>query len=130
MARYGVNLFMLNLSPSSTGFAVPRSQYAVVEDVLDGLVVPIGAESPRLYVFQIGSASREVETQAALLAPLGSVRRVKAELTEGCTMVSLVGHDYMQQPGVFLDVLTNPSRGSGPGPADQRQRLLAKRFGA
>jgi aspartate kinase len=114
MARYSVNLFMLNLSPSSTGFAVPRSQYAVVEDVLDGLVVPIGTESPRLYVFQIGAASREVETQAALLAPLGSVRRVKAELTEGCTMVSLVGHEYMQQPGVFLDVLTTLHEGQVP----------------
>lgn len=104
MARYGVNLFMLNLSPSSTGFAVPRSQYSVVEDVLDGLVVPLGRN--RVYLFQIGSrASKEVETQAALLAPLGEIRRVVAELTEGCTMVSLVGHEYMQQPGLFLAVL-------------------------
>jgi len=111
MARYGVNLFMLNLSPSSTGFAVPRNQYPIVKDVLDGLVVPgidSGDASGRpLYLFQIGqNASREVETQAALLEPLGSVRRVVARLTEGCTMVSLVGHEYMQQPGVFFAVLS------------------------
>ena len=114
MARYGVNLFMLNLSPSSTGFAVPRDQYPMVEDVLDGLVVPIGDAAPRLYLFQIGSASVKVDTQAGLLAPLGTVRRVRAELTEGCTMVSLVGHDYMQQPGVFLDVLTTLHGGQVP----------------
>jgi aspartate kinase len=102
MARYGVNLFMLNLSPSSTGFAVPRGQYGLVQDVLNGLVVPIGNRS---YLFQIGEASRKVDTQAGLLSPLGEVRRVKAELTESCTMVSLVGHEYMQQSGVFLDVL-------------------------
>jgi aspartate kinase len=105
LAKFGVNLFMLNLNPSSTGFAVPRDQYSLVGDVLDGLVVPMGTQG-RVYVVQIGAASKEVETQANLLSSLGEVRRVKAELTEGCTMVSLVGHDYMQQPGVFHRVLT------------------------
>jgi aspartate kinase len=107
MARYGVNLFMLDVSPSSTGFAVPRSQYAIVENVLDGLVIPVEGDPRRVYLFQIGlQASREVETQAKLLGSLGEVRRVPASLTEGCTMVSLVGHEYMQQPGLFLQVLS------------------------
>ena len=106
MARYGISLFMLNLSPSSTGFAVPRSQYPIVENVLDGLVIPVQGEEKRVYLFQIGQhASREVETQASLLEAFGEVRRVPAQLTEGCTMVSLVGHEYMQTPGLFLDVL-------------------------
>ncbi|HEY0867965.1 MAG TPA: aspartate kinase [Fimbriimonas sp.] len=103
MARYGVNLFMLNLSPASTGFAVSRSQYPIVTDVLDGLVIPVPGAA---YLFQIGqTASREVETQAALLAGFGEVRRVAATLTEGCSMVSLVGHEYMQQAGLFYRVL-------------------------
>lgn len=103
MARYGVNLFMLNLSPASTGFAVPRTQYPIVVDVLDGLVIPVQGAA---YLFQIGqAASREVETQAALLGGFGEVRRVPAMLTEGCSMVSLVGHEYMQQAGLFLRVL-------------------------
>ena len=107
MARYGVNLFMLDVSPSSTGFAVPRSQYGIVENVLDGLVIPVDGEPRRVYLFQIGlNASREVETQAKLLGSLGEVRRVPASLTEGCTMVSLVGHEYMQQSGLFLQVLS------------------------
>ncbi len=106
MARYDVNLFMLDMSPSSTGFAVPRDQYPIVENVLDGLVIPVGGNERRVYLFQVGrNASREVETQAALLGSLGEVRRVPAELTEGCTMVSLVGHEYMQQPGVFYNVM-------------------------
>lgn len=104
MARYGLSLFMLNLSPTSTGFAVPRQQYPVVEDVLDGLVVP--SKHGGVFLFQISeTASKEVETQARLLRSLGEIRRVPAMLTEGCTMVSLVGHEYMQQPGVFLAVL-------------------------
>lgn len=107
MARYGVNLFMLDVSPNSTGFAVPRSQYGIVENVLDGLVIPVEGDPRRVYLFQIGrQASREVETQAKLLGSLGEIRRVPAALTEGCTMVSLVGHEYMQQPGLFLNVLS------------------------
>jgi aspartate kinase len=112
MARYGISLFMLNLSPSSTGFAVPRSQYPIVENVLDGLVIPVSGEEKRVYLIQIGQqASKEVETQAALLESLGEVKRVPAQLTEGCTMVSLVGHEYMQTPGLFLDVLTTMTNG-------------------
>lgn len=107
MAKYNVNLFMLDLSPSSIGFAVPRSQYSIVENVLDGLVVPMEDAPRRVYLIQIGrAASREVSTQAALLKSLGDLRRVPAALTEGCTMVSLVGHEYMQQPGLFLSVLS------------------------
>lgn len=107
MARYDINLFMLNVSPDSTGFAVPRDQYPVVQDVLDGLVIPMAEGDDRtVYLFQIGGASREVETQAQLLAPLGKVRRVVASLVEGCAMVSLVGHEFMQQPGLFLRVLS------------------------
>lgn len=108
MARYGVGLFMLNLGPTSTGFAVPRDQYPIVEDVFDGLVIPQGANGVRkVYLFQIGKEpSKEVETQARLLENLGTVVRVTASLTEGCTMVSLVGHEYMQQPGLFLQVLS------------------------
>lgn len=107
MARYSVNLYMVDLSPSSIGFAVPRSQYPIVENVLDGLVIPFQNASPRVYIFQIGShASREVETQAQLLEPFGDVLRIRATLTEGCTMVSLVGHEYMQQHGLYWRVLS------------------------
>lgn len=106
--RYGISLYMLNLGPASTGFAVPRGQYPTVKDVFDGLVVPEGNEDERrVYLFQVGNEpSKEVETQAKLLERFGKVVRVVASLTEGCTMVSLVGHEYIQAPGVFFDVLT------------------------
>lgn len=103
LARFNVNLFMVNLSPSGTGFAVPRDQYPIVQDVFDGLVIPTAGGTT--YLVQIGNASPEVETQAALLETVGKVQRIAVELTEGCTMVSIVGHEYMQQPGVFFRVL-------------------------
>ncbi|MDR3692538.1 MAG: aspartate kinase [Fimbriimonas sp.] len=107
MERYGIGLFMLNLSPSSTGFALPRAQYPTVKAILDGLVIPVSVEEARFYLIQIGTKpSMDVETQATLLKGMGDVRIVPTHLTEGCTMVSLVGHEYMQQPGVYLNVLT------------------------
>lgn len=103
MERYGVNLHMVNLSPTGTGFAVSREQFPTVHDVLDSLVIPVDGS---MYLLQVGaSASRDVETQRMLLEPLGNVRTVVAQLTEGCTMVSLIGHETMQSPGLFLEVL-------------------------
>jgi aspartate kinase len=109
MARNGINLFMVNLSSAGTGFAVPRSQYPLVEELLDGLVMPIEGEERSIYLFQVGAPSKEVETQARQLESLGTIKRITAELTENCTMVSLIGHEYLQQPGVFLGVLTTLS---------------------
>jgi aspartate kinase len=59
-----------------------------------------------MYLLQVGAASPEVETQAKLLEEVGDVKRICADLTEGCTMVSVVGHEYLQQPGVFLRALS------------------------
>jgi len=108
MARYSLNLYMMNLSPTGIGFAVPRDQYPTVEDLLDGLVIPLGTDGNRaIYLFQIGTIpSREAETQLQLLASLGEIRTVRLDLTEGCTMVSLIGNEVLQQPGVFHRVLT------------------------
>lgn len=111
LARFNVNLHMLNLSPSGTGFAMPRDQYPIVLDVLDGLVIPVEGH---VYLLQIGQASPEVETQADILRSLGPVTRVRAELTEGCTMVSLVGHEYLQQPGVFYRTLSELAKADIP----------------
>lgn len=106
MARYGVNLFMINLSPSVIGFAVMRSQYPTVKDLLDGLVAPIGEGKPSIYMLQLGDTpSREAETQAELLGPLGEVVRIPLALTESCTIVSLVGSDFLANPKVFFDML-------------------------
>lgn len=105
MARYGMNLFMVNLSPSGIGFALPRSQYPNAENLLDGLVVPV---EKAIYLFQIGAKpSQEAETQRRVLQPLGEVKTIRIELTESCTMVSLIGHEVLQQPGIFLSVLSS-----------------------
>lgn len=107
MAKYELNLYMMNHSPTGFGFAVPREQYRSVEDLLDGLVLPLPGDGTPVYMFQVGTKpSKGAETQASLLQGLGKLISVPIDLTENCTVVSLVGHDYLQQPGVYLDVLS------------------------
>lgn len=107
MAQYDLNTYMMNHSPQGFGFALPREQYPTAENMLDGLVLPVQGDPPRLFLIQIGqSPSREAEIQMQLLKPLGTSTVVPVTLTENCTIVSLIGHEYLQQPGVYLDVLS------------------------
>ncbi|MBX3096060.1 MAG: aspartate kinase [Fimbriimonadaceae bacterium] len=100
LGQHSFNLYMVNLSPTSFGFAVPRDQYGTFMLLFDGLVFPINGS---LIMLQVGDeATPETRTQLRLL---GDVPLVKMTVTEGCTMVSLVGQDYIQQPGVFHWVL-------------------------
>lgn len=105
MSENGLNLFMMNMSPSGIGFGVPREQFPIVRELLDGLVVPVKDEA--IYVFQLGrSPSREVQTQMAQLKTFGHVHKVEAELTENCTMVSVIGRRYFGIAGVFFTLLS------------------------
>lgn len=105
MADYRVNLFMLNVHPQSFGFAVPRKQLARVKEILDGLVIPLTDGEPRTYIVQVGRAgSPEVSAQEQMLRGLsgfGEIRKCIAKLTENCTMVSLIAHEFLQQPGIY-----------------------------
>lgn len=105
MAKYALNLFMLTISPAGIGFGVPRDQFATALDLLDGLVLPLGADQP-IVMFQVGSvASREAETQERLLRPLGKVVTIPIMLTEGCTMVSVIGREHRRSPEAFFSIL-------------------------
>lgn len=103
-ADHMVSLYMVSRGPSGFGFAVRREQFADVRSILDALVVP--SKDGGSYLCQVGAARSEaVETQARLMEQDGRLTVVQFQVVEGCTMVSVVGRDYMRQPGVFLSVL-------------------------
>lgn len=106
LARYKVNVYMTNHNPSSIGFAVTRDQFPEVQDMLDALVLPIGNGQKTVYLVQSSDKpSRAFETQLKLLSTLGEVREVAVGITEGCTMVSVIAYEYLQQPGIYVGVL-------------------------
>ncbi len=111
LAKYKVNVYMTNLSQSSVGFAVSKSQFPEVQDMLDALVLPIGDSERVVYLVQSSEKpSRAFETQKKLLSAMGVIREVAVQINEGCTMVSVVAYEYLQQPGVFYDVLSTLHR--------------------
>ncbi len=115
LAKYEINLYMIDLTKGGIGFAVEREQFPTVESLFDGLVLPLSGEKSDLYMIERGDrVSKSADTQKELLGSLGDPTVVKFGVTEGCTMVSLVGHDYMQQSGVFLSVLEELSAAKIP----------------
>lgn len=106
LARNGINLFMINLNQDGFGFAVPRSQFPIVVELFDGFVLPLKGVGKSTYFFQLGDTqSREAEAQSRVLSPLGKVETITISLTEGCTMVSLIGGEGIRQPSVFFELL-------------------------
>ncbi|QYK53186.1 MAG: aspartate kinase [Fimbriimonadaceae bacterium] len=107
LARYQINVYMTNLGPTSIGFAVAREKYPEVQDMLDALVLPMPGDKTTVYLVQSSNEpTKALETQRKLLEPMGEVRELKFKVTEGCTMVSMIAYDFLQQPGVFLRVLS------------------------
>lgn len=101
-------VMMLGMGPKGFGLAVPRNQFPKVRDLLDGLVVPAEGRN-KLYILQIGAmGSPTSQAQFNLLMKSGSgadISFVVAETRENCTVVSMVSYNYLNQAGVFLDVL-------------------------
>ncbi len=112
MANHRVNLFMLNTHENSFAFAVPRKQLAKVKEILDGIVIPIGDD--KTYIVQVGRASStEVSAQEQMLrSGEREICKCTALLTENCALVSMIAHEYLQQPGIFLRVAETLQRGS------------------
>jgi aspartate kinase len=103
LADYGLNLYMTNLAPSGFGFALPREQFPVAENLLDGLVLPVDGG---FALVQLGDKpSKEAAAQARLLRESGSLLLVPVALNEGCAMVSVIGREDIMRPGVFARVL-------------------------
>ena len=114
MAENKVNLFMVNTHEDGFAFAVPRKQLPKVKEILDGLVIPISeGGSATTYLVQIGRAkSSETTAQETLLRAWGPIKKCLGEITENCTIVSLIAHEFLQQPGIFRRVVEALDKGS------------------
>jgi aspartate kinase len=106
MAENKVNLFMVNTHEDGFAFAVPRKQFSKVKEILDGLVIPVAVDQLGTYLVQIGRAkSSETSAQETLLQSWGEIKKCQGDITENCTIVSLIAHEFLQQPGIFKRVV-------------------------
>lgn len=101
LARHGMSLYVTQISAHGFGFAVRRDQFARAEALLDGLVVPLGSGS--LALVHVGRhPSDRAATQAGLL---DQAILVPVDLTESCTLVSVIGRETMRHPGIMRAAL-------------------------
>lgn len=115
LAKYAFNLFMVNLSGEGIGWAVPRDQFPALIDLFDGLVLPLGEGDKKLYVVQMGtSPTKGAATQIALMKPLGEPVTVPIQVSEGLTMVSIVGPQAVRESGASYRLLAALEEGSIP----------------
>ena len=102
LADNDLGLYMLDMSPSGIGFGIPVSEYPLVKDLFDGLVLSFD-DNDSFLMLQVGKkASKEVETQAQVLSRVRTVERVVADIAQYCTMVSLIGRRLVEEPGMCL----------------------------
>jgi aspartate kinase len=54
----------------------------------------------------------ETTAQEQMLTGLGPIEKCQVDLTENCTIVSLIAHEFLQQPGIFRRMVEALNRGA------------------
>jgi aspartate kinase len=115
MAKAGVSIFLLTFSQTALSFAVPRAQYPVARDLLDGMVVPVDLEGEdaegrfaAYYIFKFSDGlDLAYSVQRPLLAAVEKRVRVvdvPASVVENCTIVSVIASRYRKVPGIMARI--------------------------
>ncbi len=116
MAEAGVNIFLTSFSPTTMAFAVTRDLYATARDLLDGMVVPVGANpnaqpASTFYIFKFtedGQPDLAYRAQRPLLRAVEQfidVVDVPGSVYENVTMVSLVAGEHRLVPGILSAII-------------------------
>jgi aspartate kinase len=113
MGRAGINIFLTTFSPTALSFAVTREMYPVARDLLDGMVVPVGADPDarpmsHFYIFKLlEGQDLAYRNQRPLLTPLENlveVVDVPGSALENATMVSVVAANHRGVSGVVSTI--------------------------
>lgn len=157
MAEAGVNIFLTSFSPTTMAFAVTRDLYATARDLLDGMVVPVGANpnaqpASTFYIFKFtenGQPDLAYRAQRPLLRAVEQfidVVDVPGSVYENVTMVSLVAGEHRLVPGILSAIIRTLNEAGIPihqiadstmsisclipeTDVDRAVRLLHERFG-
>ena len=109
-----IPIYLTSTGGTAFQFAVTRDHMSRIRDLLDGLVVPIDLgvrRTPpfgRVYLLGMGHKRSGFEAQRAMLenaARFVEVHTVEAEVTENCTMVSVISERFKGVPGVMALIL-------------------------
>lgn len=103
-----VNIYLISASHYSVGFAVERRMLPRVQEMLQGLIIPV--ERPegglRWYILSLGE-SAGMQGQRMLMEKMADrldYHVVSAAMTENCSVVSIIAGNIFQEPGVLAEV--------------------------
>jgi aspartate kinase len=113
LQREAMPLYLNSTDGDSFAFAIAREHLPQLNGVMDGLVVPIDmsarqASRGRVYLFGLGVRNPAFEAQKALLGRVQDtveVRPIEAEVSENCTVVSVIAARFRGVPGVMALIL-------------------------
>jgi aspartate kinase len=114
LQREAIPLYLNSTDGDSFAFAVAREHLPQLKGAMDGLVVPIDlatrrqAPHGRVYLFGLGVRNAAFEAQKSLMGRverLVEVRPVEAEVSENCTVVSVIAARFRGVPGVMALIL-------------------------
>lgn len=103
-----VNIYLISASPTSVGFAVERNLLPRVQEMLQGLIIPVEQQNKdiRWYILSLGE-SAGMQGQRMLMEKVAEnldYHVVQAKMTENCSFVSLIAGNIFETPGVLAEV--------------------------
>jgi len=123
LQREQIALYLNSTHGGAFAFAIAREHLGRVRELLDGLVVPVqlgGRKRPpygRIYLLGVGSRRSAFLAQKKMLEDATAfveVHTVEAEVTENCTMVSVIAAQFKGVPGVMARILETLARVNVP----------------
>lgn len=123
LQREGIAIHLTNTATDAFAFAVAREHLPRLRELMDGLALPIDVgvrrQPPfgRIYLLGIGAGGRGFDAQRNLLEKASGyvqILPVEAEVTENCTMVSVIASGFEGQPGILVRMLATLERAGVP----------------
>jgi aspartate kinase len=107
-AQAKVNIYLISASHTSVGFAVERELLPRVQEMLQGLMIPVELKGGNLrwYILSLGESAGMQGQRVLLERCHGKLdyRVAEATMTENCSVVSLISGSIFQSPSVLAEV--------------------------
>lgn len=122
LQREQVPLYLNSTDGSTFAFAVAREHLSQLRDALNGLVIPVElarrtAPHGRVYLLGVGAKDAAFEAQRRMLervSRLVELQTIDADVTENCTVVSVIAARFRGVPGVMALILETLGKAGVP----------------
>ncbi len=117
-----IPLYLNVTSATGFAFAITKDHLPRVRVLLDGLMIPVEPDAPRtelplgrVYLLGLGSwAGYQAQKKILEATPLFELHTLEAQMTENCTVVSVIASRFQALPGIMARLLAALARSGVP----------------